>query len=393
MRRKKWGNEALIRFPGLEWFSVLDNEEVVEEAKSTGQKVVGGYRQIVQIGSVLAKSRSAKNPLNITNYYRGKLKNSDGSKKIKSEQQLQPKGLLLYAKDIPFELIINHPIDAIISMIPGDSEHTMKGIRTNQGPEIIFKAFMKLELLKSNKIFYIEKIGNIKDVLIVHEYKEKRQEESFETFVVFTDEDGKAGYFVNGKQQEITHEKASFYQSYLAKFKKEILTIDSHEYKSLNTYKLLLYPVLPITIISSVQINDLTISASNSSASYLEFSLSSGLPEGGIVWIKKLHVKSTFFLPNTQKALGLDGKDERTLEIEDYVYKKGKISYFTYNGNSYKQTGMNFLKTEEDYKARFLEELSKGEPIKKNENSASKEDIKSLNDLLKRKKEERSTKP
>lgn len=104
-------------------------------------------------------------------------------------------------------------------------------------------------------------------------------------------------------------------------------------------------------------------------------------------------MKSTFFLPNTQKALGLDGKDERTLEIEDYVYKKGKISYFTYNGNSYKETGANFLKTEEDYKARFLGELSKEEPIKKNENSASKEDIKSLNDLLKRKKEERSTKP
>ena len=73
-----------------------------EEAKSTGQKVVGAYRQIVQIGSVLAKSRSAKNPLNITNYYRGKLKNSDGSEKIKSEQQLQPKGLLLYSEDIPF---------------------------------------------------------------------------------------------------------------------------------------------------------------------------------------------------------------------------------------------------------------------------------------------------
>ena len=390
--QKYWGNEALIRFPGLEWFSVLDNEEVLEEgeeAKSTGQKVVGAYRQIVQIGSVLAKSRSAKNPLNITNYYRGKRKTPKGELKKESEQ-LQPKGLLLYAKDIPFELIINHPIDAIISMIPGDSQHIMKGIQTNQDPMKILDAFMKIEKLNSNKTFYIEKIGKIKDVLIVHEYNRHRyfgggEEHSYETFAIFTGEDDKLGYFANGKQQEITHEKARLHQSLLTKFKKEILTIDSYEYTYSEKSKL--YPDLKIQ--SSVKINNLTVSDTSAEHYKLVISLSSsGLPRDGIVWIKKLYVNSNFFGSTTKGELGLDEKDERTLEIGDYIYQKSAPAniYFTYNGTSYKEKGIHFVKIEENYKSRFLEELSKEEPIEKNENSASKEDIKSLNDLLKRKK-------
>ena len=392
---KVWGNEALIRFPGLEWFSVLDNEEVVEEgAEPTGKKIVGNYRQIVQIGSVLAKSRSEKNPLNITNYYRGKQKTPKGELKKESEQ-LQPKGLLLYAKDIPFELIINHPIEAIISMIPGDSQHIMKGIQTNQDPMKILDAFMKIEKLNSKKIFYIEKIGKIKDVLIVHDYIISRyygagEKHDYETFAIFTDETSNPGYFANGNQQKITDEKARLYQSLLAKFKKEILTIDSHEYAYSDKSKL--YPLMSIK--SSVQINKVTVSDSAAKDYMFVSSLSSsGLPRDGIVWIKKLYVNSNFFGQSTKTAVGLDEKDERILEIEDYIYQKtlglGAV-YFTYKGTSYKQNGMSFSRTEEDYKPRFLEELSKQEPIEKNENSASKEDIKSLNELLKRKKQERA---
>ncbi len=104
-------------------------------------------------------------------------------------------------------------------------------------------------------------------------------------------------------------------------------------------------------------------------------------------------MNSNFFGSTTKRALGLDEEDERTLEIGDYIYQKSAPSniYFTYDGTSYKEKGIHFVKTEEAYKARFLEELLKQEPIEKNENSASKEDIKSLNDLLKRKKQEMIT--
>lgn len=94
-----------IKFPGLEWFSVIDEEKVVS------------------IGSVLTKTRTA--PLNVGEFL-----------KRKGSKEKGPLAILLYTKDIPFELIIDSSgIDdsppQIISMVPGPVLHTIKGISSH----------------------------------------------------------------------------------------------------------------------------------------------------------------------------------------------------------------------------------------------------------------------
>ena len=95
-----------IKFPGLPWFSVIDNDKVVN------------------IGSILAKTRTK--PLDIATFF------------AKKDKKADPLGILLYAETIPFELIINTiEMPAIISMIPGDAIHHIKKISSTSIPLII----------------------------------------------------------------------------------------------------------------------------------------------------------------------------------------------------------------------------------------------------------------
>jgi len=131
--RRLWGNVPQIKLPGLEWFSVMESQ-----------------KDIAQIGSILAQARDPQKPLNIVKFF-----NAD------------PKGLLLYAAEIPFELIINSVnMDAIISMIPGDALHKIKKISSNRKTEDVIDWFMKIELLDPLKIFFIEEVNDIKNVLV-----------------------------------------------------------------------------------------------------------------------------------------------------------------------------------------------------------------------------------
>lgn len=129
-------NIAQIRFPGLEWFSVLDLHDAVA------------------IGSIMASTRTA--PLNIATFF------------AKEGSPASPLGILLYAQNIPFELIIDTKylfdgveqcyIPTFISMIQGNTIHTLKKISSScNSLENILNGFY-IRGLKSRKIYIIDKI-------------------------------------------------------------------------------------------------------------------------------------------------------------------------------------------------------------------------------------------
>ena len=124
-------NIPQIKFPSLPWFSVLDRNKVVS------------------IGSILAKTRTR--PLDIATFFAPK-----------KGMKANPLGILLYAQDIPFELIINTPFHhpKIISMIPGDTIHHIKKISsTNAAINDILNGFFIDAAL--HKIFIIEEITGL----------------------------------------------------------------------------------------------------------------------------------------------------------------------------------------------------------------------------------------
>jgi hypothetical protein len=135
-----------IKFPGLPWFSVIDDEKACS------------------IGSILAKTRTA--PLNIATFFG------------KKGKPAEPLGILLYTQDIPFELIVNTKTEmgkppAIISMIPGNALHHIKRLSSqiNSLGNLLF-SFIRIKNLGSQKIFIIDEARGTNpgtDGLTVHD--------------------------------------------------------------------------------------------------------------------------------------------------------------------------------------------------------------------------------
>lgn len=120
----KPNNAPQIKMPGLEWFSILDTENVVG------------------IGHILATSRNHNLPLNIKTFFKK-----------------DPRIILLYAFNVPFELQLNNNIKAIVSMIPGDGVHILRSVSsTTDSVDTIIKTFMKIEALNTKKLFFIKEI-------------------------------------------------------------------------------------------------------------------------------------------------------------------------------------------------------------------------------------------
>lgn len=136
-----------IRYPGLPWFSILD------------------YDTVASIGSVMAKSRTA--PLDIAKFF------------AKQGKPSEPHALLLYARDIPFELIINTKmpvapqgieqnllskesetcyVPTIISMIPGAVVHFIKKISSSCNTAHDILANFYIDGLWYRKLFIIDEI-------------------------------------------------------------------------------------------------------------------------------------------------------------------------------------------------------------------------------------------
>lgn len=122
---------AQIKFPGLPWFSVLDQDKVVS------------------IGHTLAKTR--KKPLDIQTFF------------ARGGKQAAPLAVLLYGRTIPFELVLNMKQDysypfAMISMIPGPAIHHLQKISsTTSGIDSLLDTFFELEY-GVQKVFMIDEI-------------------------------------------------------------------------------------------------------------------------------------------------------------------------------------------------------------------------------------------
>lgn len=126
-----------VKIPGLPWFSVVDTDRVCS------------------MGSILAKTRTK--PLNVETFCARKGKRA------------APLGILLYALDVPFELIVNskNPLGAapaIVSMIPGSAIHHIRKLSsTVHTTEGLIQCFLQLGSLVVQKIFIIDEIEGKKE--------------------------------------------------------------------------------------------------------------------------------------------------------------------------------------------------------------------------------------
>lgn len=104
-------NTAQIKLPGLEWFSVINEN-----------------KDIVSIGHTLTKTRNPNQPLDIVKFFKK-----------------DPKVILLYSAFIPFELIINSKnLTAIVPMSLGTSTHVINKIFfPNKDPREVTNLFGK----------------------------------------------------------------------------------------------------------------------------------------------------------------------------------------------------------------------------------------------------------
>jgi hypothetical protein len=179
-------NIPQIRYPGLEWFSVIDNE-----------------KNVLVIGSVLGQTRTEA--LSLQRFFK---------------TQSPPKAILLYAKKINFEIKIDTEgkTPQILSMIPGFTIHKLKKIFLYGEPvEKLFKAFTEPDT--TEKIFVIDEIEGFlfaKRKLLKKIIIDARVDAKKETSCYFT-LDGKT-YVIDhstNKAREATEKEQSDYKNLL----------------------------------------------------------------------------------------------------------------------------------------------------------------------------------
>ena len=152
-----------IKFPGLPWFSVLDEQEWCS------------------IGSILAKTRTE--PLDIETFF------------ARQGKPAHPYAILLYAQDIPFELIINTKLEApvsglpptMVSMIPGNAIHRIKKISSTAHniDELLF-SFSRIRMLVPEKIFIIDEVVGLVTVTDESGQTEKKPMSMYDVVIHLT---------------------------------------------------------------------------------------------------------------------------------------------------------------------------------------------------------------
>jgi hypothetical protein len=137
-------NIPQIKLPGIEWLSV----DIVKDS-------------IVSIGSILVKTHDPQKPLDIVSFFKK-----------------DPKIILLYADDIPFELVINsNKLKTIFFMKspgwnhrfyrPGFMIHRIKKISSTTHDFVgILRWFIFAGLMYEYKWFFVDEISDNKDILI-----------------------------------------------------------------------------------------------------------------------------------------------------------------------------------------------------------------------------------
>ena len=166
-------NIPQIKYPGLPWFSILDN------------------RKVAIIDSIMAKTRTA--PLDIATFF------------ARKGTPAEPQALLLTASDNPFEIIINTKSNpTIVSMIPGDASHHIKKISSkNKTLQDILNSF-DIKNLMPIKVFVIDEI----------EAQEDLYEETLQDVVIVLEEGVSKKYFTfKGKRYAVSGTVDEYYTS------------------------------------------------------------------------------------------------------------------------------------------------------------------------------------
>lgn len=124
-------NQPQLKLPGVPWFNFIDSDQL-----------------LVNIGSILARTRDKNKPLNIFEFF----------------QKTKILAVLLEARVIPFELIINTPSELplpyFVSMIPGNALHLIRKISSTKHNALdIFKSFTQgISFLSPRKTFIFEEL-------------------------------------------------------------------------------------------------------------------------------------------------------------------------------------------------------------------------------------------
>lgn len=313
LRNDDWANLAQIRLPGTSWFSVLASPE-----------------EVVSIGTILSKTRSASEPLNVVNYFK-----------------TDPRAIVLYSSNIPFELILNsNKLDSIISMIPGDAITILGKISsTTKKDDEIIDLFMKIEGLSSRKIFHIRELNDINDVIIfinkisAGKFRTKDIEEKYACYykrdTLFIKELLSAG---NKADKDDPRVKNCL--SILNKVKgkpAEIDVIDLSK-KTINNYDRFIPVFDSNTIVKK-------IIAPNFSFFPIYAEITDKIKKGNILWVNELIVQVH------DRYLDIPGvSTEQVVTLNDVIFgaHDNKSYFFTYQGKFYQEK-----KATDDYRDQF----------------------------------------
>lgn len=312
-----WATTAQIRLPGLEWFSIM--------GEATG---------IVQLGEALAAARSDRPKLNVTKFFK-----------------TDPRVILLRATEIPFELVINATnLQAIVSMIPGDARHKLKKITSNLPNEKILDCFMAIDMLDPEKIFYIEELNDLKNVLIYNKKVPNRpgpfvHEDRWDKFVVVETADGRLSYKERGSDfQAVDSEKEAMYRHYLDEIQGRIQQIASCTITFNRRLGHVGVPELSkLCRITNVQASDFDAVCE---------AIYNKLPPEGIAWINQAQIVAYKRASGTAPAI-----------LTDVIFdqRSRRCLYFTCDGVFYTRCNYGpITPVEQDYRAQYMGYMSGG---------------------------------
>ncbi|HLB40771.1 MAG TPA: hypothetical protein VJJ83_03195, partial [Candidatus Babeliales bacterium] len=148
-----------IKFPGLAWFSVLDEEKVV----SIGVTLAKARTAALDIAKFFART----NPAVVAQPGSVAGQAAPTTAAVATKSPAKPLGILLYTAHIPFELIVNSGAIAgrapdIISMIPGDAAHYLQQLTTQVYPvDQLLNSFLRVEDLLPQKVFVIDHLTGL----------------------------------------------------------------------------------------------------------------------------------------------------------------------------------------------------------------------------------------
>lgn len=333
-----WANVPQIKLPGIEWFSSLESP-----------------KEIVSIGSILAKTQAEKGALNISKRF--------GTK---------PRAILLYAQDIPFELIIDKPdkMEAIISMVLGNATHTIEKISTfakkistsadsktvdskTVNSKTVLDWFMKIDRLATEKTFFIKQINYDVDEAIIIYRKTPGNKFRGDTYITKAFYRSGGIFYAYNKDEaakKATKSERLEYESLIKTIKGEVQKIDTLELKEID------YEVRGLTIQFDglYEIDTIEFKKGTNPSGHLGIlfdGIKDKMGEGSILLVKEVRGG---YASGDMAIAGLQPGDAIT--ITNVIFDKQAGVFFTYNGKFYRRN----QELAQDYLPEYRKKMSSG---------------------------------